>query len=126
MKFRTRSEVIELIKASGLDPDAVFMIIDEALDEDLGGRGVLPAGTGHRVDVTSEATIAADARATARLVARSAGVRHGKSRRNFPSRNCLAAATCSAVGRSGTGGSLTVEARTGVMGATVVLMGLVG
>jgi len=77
MKFRTRSEVIELIKASGLDPDAVFMIIDEALDEDLGGRGVLPAGTGHRVDVTSEATIAADARATARLVARSAGVLAG-------------------------------------------------
>lgn len=68
---------IELIKNAGLDDAAVFMIIDDALAEDLGGRGVLPAGTGHGVDVTSTATIPADARATAHLVARADGVLAG-------------------------------------------------
>ncbi len=68
---------IELIKKAGLDDTAVFMIIDDALAEDLGGRGVLPEGAGHGVDVTSVATIAADARAVARLVVRADGVLAG-------------------------------------------------
>ncbi|WP_217428398.1 carboxylating nicotinate-nucleotide diphosphorylase [Microlunatus speluncae] len=67
----------ELIKAAGLDVAAVFMIIDDALAEDLGGRGVLPEGAGYGVDVTSVATIAADARAVARLVLREDGVLAG-------------------------------------------------
>jgi nicotinate-nucleotide pyrophosphorylase (carboxylating) len=68
-----------LVAAAGLDVDAVGLIIAEALDEDLGGRGVLPLGSGLRVDVTSTATIPADARATGQLVARKPGVIAGIS-----------------------------------------------
>ncbi|GAA2107189.1 carboxylating nicotinate-nucleotide diphosphorylase [Microlunatus panaciterrae] len=63
----------ELVREAGLDPEAVTLIINEALDEDLGGRGVLPAGTGAGVDVTSEATIPAEATATGDFVARRPG-----------------------------------------------------
>jgi nicotinate-nucleotide pyrophosphorylase (carboxylating) len=77
MSISSLAEATQLIKEAGLDPDTVIMIIDEALAEDLGGRGVLPEGTGYGVDVTSEATIPADARATARLVVRADGVLAG-------------------------------------------------
>lgn len=77
MNISSLAEATQLIKEAGLDPDTVIMIIDEALAEDLGGRGVLPEGTGYGVDVTSEATIPADARATARLVVRADGVLAG-------------------------------------------------
>ena len=43
--------------AAGLDVDALSLIVSEALDEDLGGRGVLPPGAGTGLDVTSYATI---------------------------------------------------------------------
>lgn len=77
MSYRRLTDVIELIKNAGLAADAVIMVIDDALAEDLGGRGVLPKGIGLGVDVTSEATIAADARSSAKLVARAAGVLAG-------------------------------------------------
>lgn len=69
--------IVELIERADLDPDVVIMIIDEALSEDLGGRGVLAAGAGYGVDVTSEATIAADARSRAQLVVRTDGILAG-------------------------------------------------
>lgn len=77
MKITDLAGSIELIKKAGLDDAAVFMIIDDALAEDLGGRGVLPTGAGYGVDVTSTATIPADARAVARLVVRADGVLAG-------------------------------------------------
>jgi nicotinate-nucleotide pyrophosphorylase (carboxylating) len=46
MRFTQLSQVIELVTANGLDADAVALIVSEALGEDLGGRGVLPPGTG--------------------------------------------------------------------------------
>jgi nicotinate-nucleotide pyrophosphorylase (carboxylating) len=55
--YTTLAEIEGLVTAVGLDLDAVSLIISEALDEDLGGRGVLPRGTGARLDVTSYATI---------------------------------------------------------------------
>ncbi|SDR76903.1 nicotinate-nucleotide pyrophosphorylase [carboxylating] [Friedmanniella luteola] len=63
----------ERLVGAGLDADAVETVIAEALDEDLGGRGVLPAGTGHGVDVTSVATVAADATASAAFTVRRPG-----------------------------------------------------
>lgn len=62
-----------LVADAGLDVSAVELIINEALAEDLGGRGVLPQGTGAGLDVTSHATIPSDARATGTLVAREPG-----------------------------------------------------
>ena len=58
---------------SGLDLAGVEPVVVTALSEDLGGHGVLPPGTGHGVDVTSVATIPADARASAEIVARAPG-----------------------------------------------------
>ncbi|MGI8459292.1 MAG: carboxylating nicotinate-nucleotide diphosphorylase [Propionibacteriaceae bacterium] len=68
-----------LVAACGLDVAAVTTIVDEALDEDLGGRGLLPVSAqgvlrGARVDVTSVATIPADATGTGEFVARAPGV----------------------------------------------------
>lgn len=63
--------------AVGLDLEAVAVIVTDALAEDLGGRGVLPPGGGAGVDVTSVATIAADATATGVIVARRDGVLAG-------------------------------------------------
>ena len=67
------TEVVDRLTADGLDADAVALIVSEALGEDLGGRGVLPAGTGAGFDVTSYATIPADAVARGELVARAPG-----------------------------------------------------
>ena len=66
-------QVRDLVAAAGLDPAAVELIVAEALEEDLGGRGVLPPGAGPGVDVTSVATVAADATASAVLEVRAPG-----------------------------------------------------
>jgi nicotinate-nucleotide pyrophosphorylase (carboxylating) len=68
-----------LVEADGLELVAVALIVSEALGEDLGGRGVLPPGTGAGLDVTSVATIDVDARARGQLVARRPGTVAGLS-----------------------------------------------
>jgi nicotinate-nucleotide pyrophosphorylase (carboxylating) len=71
--IRTLAEAETLVSETGLQLDAVALIISEALGEDLGGRGVLPPGTGAGLDVTSVATIAMDAVATGEFIARKPG-----------------------------------------------------
>lgn len=75
--LRTVAELRDRIAATGLDLGGVGLIVTDALAEDLGGRGVLPAGSGAGVDVTSVATIPADATATGHLVARRDGILAG-------------------------------------------------
>ena len=58
MLIKTLADAEAAVIADGLDLDAVALIVSEALGEDLGGRGVLPPGTGPGIDVTSYATIA--------------------------------------------------------------------
>ena len=60
-----RSSTTEALRADGLDPDAVWRIVREALAEDLGLDGL---------DVTSVATIPAEQVDTADVVARADGV----------------------------------------------------
>ncbi|MGI3784533.1 MAG: carboxylating nicotinate-nucleotide diphosphorylase [Janthinobacterium lividum] len=62
------------VASVGLDVAALAVIVAESLGEDLGGRGVLPAGAGRGVDVTSVATISADAVAQGEFVVRRPGV----------------------------------------------------
>ena len=62
------------VASVGLDVAALAVVVAEALGEDLGGRGVLPPGVGKGVDVTSVATIAADAVAHGEFVVRRPGV----------------------------------------------------
>ncbi len=73
MICRTLAEVEALVVANGLDLSALSLIVSEALGEDLGGRGVLPLGSGAGLDVTSVATISADATARGEFVARKPG-----------------------------------------------------
>jgi nicotinate-nucleotide pyrophosphorylase (carboxylating) len=73
MNHTTLVEIEELVTAAGLDLDALSLIVSEALDEDLGGRGVLPAGTGGGLDVTSSATIPATRTAHGEFVVRQPG-----------------------------------------------------
>jgi len=73
----TRAEVEQLVLEVGLDLAAVHTIVVEALAEDLGGRGVLPPGVGTGVDVTSYATIDAEARAVGEFVIRKPGTLAG-------------------------------------------------
>jgi nicotinate-nucleotide pyrophosphorylase (carboxylating) len=61
------AELIERLRAVGLDPQEVTRIVAGALDEDLSGRS----------DVTTEATVPADAETTGYLVARADGVAAG-------------------------------------------------
>jgi nicotinate-nucleotide pyrophosphorylase (carboxylating) len=70
-------EIEELLDETGLDREALALIVADALAEDLGGRGVLPAGSGAGVDITSVATIAADDLARGEFVARQSGVLAG-------------------------------------------------
>jgi len=79
MILTTLAEVEDLVVAAGLDRDAVSLIVSEALGEDLGGRGVLPPGTGAAIDVTSAATISAVATSTGDFVARAPGTVAGLS-----------------------------------------------
>jgi nicotinate-nucleotide pyrophosphorylase (carboxylating) len=76
MKFTELEEVEQLVTDCGLDLNALAQIVADALEEDLGGRGVVP-GASAGVDVTSVATVPADAIATGRLVARAAGTLAG-------------------------------------------------
>lgn len=73
MICRTLADVEALVVSAGLSLDALSLIISEALGEDLGGRGVLPPGAGAGLDVTSVATIAADATARGEFVVRKPG-----------------------------------------------------
>jgi nicotinate-nucleotide pyrophosphorylase (carboxylating) len=73
MNHTTLVEIEDLVTAAGLNLDALSLIVSEALDEDLGGRGVLPAGTGARLDVTSYATIPATRTAHGEFVVRQPG-----------------------------------------------------
>lgn len=70
-------QVRDLARASGLDPDALTEIVADALAEDLGGRGVLPGGVGAGVDLTSVATVEAEARASGEFVVHAPGVLAG-------------------------------------------------
>ena len=79
MRFTRLTEIIELVTDEGLDADAVALIVSEALGEDLGGRGVLPPGTGVGFDVTSFATIPAEQLAHGEFVARQTGTVAGLS-----------------------------------------------
>jgi nicotinate-nucleotide pyrophosphorylase (carboxylating) len=74
----TREELVD----AGLDPAWVRNLVLRALDEDLGGRpqrvgGPLTGGRSAGHDVTTEATIAADAEGEAQVVARADGVVSG-------------------------------------------------
>lgn len=75
----TLADAQALVVADGLDLAAVDLIVEEALGEDLGGRGVLPPGTGAAVDVTSVATVEAAAEARADFVVRRPGTPAGLS-----------------------------------------------
>ena len=79
MSLTTLAAVEQLVVADGLDRDALSLIVSESLGEDLGGRGVLPPGTGAGLDVTSYATISAVASCTGEFVARRPGVIAGLS-----------------------------------------------
>ncbi|HEX3205497.1 MAG TPA: hypothetical protein VHQ68_04590, partial [Propionibacteriaceae bacterium] len=79
MIHTTLAEIEGLVTAAGLDLDALSLIISEALDEDLGGRGVLPPGTGAGLDVTSYATIPAARTARGDFVVREPGIVAGLS-----------------------------------------------
>jgi nicotinate-nucleotide pyrophosphorylase (carboxylating) len=73
MRITTLAEAVDLLHRHGLDLPGIEPVVVTALSEDLGGHGVLPAGAGHGIDVTSVATIPVDARATAEIVARAPG-----------------------------------------------------
>ena len=61
MIYTDLADIADVVAAAGLEVDALSLIVTEALDEDLGGRGVLPPGAGTGLDVTSYATIPAGA-----------------------------------------------------------------
>jgi nicotinate-nucleotide pyrophosphorylase (carboxylating) len=73
MSQTTLAEIKGLVTAAGLDLDALSLTVSEALEEDLGGRGVLPAGAGAGLDVTSYATIPASRTAHGEFVVRQPG-----------------------------------------------------
>ena len=79
MIYTTLAEIEGLVTAAGLDLDALSLIISEALDEDLGGRGVLPPGNAAGLDVTSYATIPAADTAHGNFVVRQSGIVAGLS-----------------------------------------------
>jgi nicotinate-nucleotide pyrophosphorylase (carboxylating) len=93
MSYTTLAEIEDLVTAAGLDLDALSLIISEALDEDLGGRGVLPVGTGAGLDVTSYATIPATHVAHGEFVVRQPGTVAG-----MPVAACVVASVCAPAG----------------------------
>jgi nicotinate-nucleotide pyrophosphorylase (carboxylating) len=74
MTCTSRADAARLVVDAGLELATVELVVTEALAEDLGARGVLPAGAGLGIDVTSVATIPADAVASGEFVARAGGV----------------------------------------------------
>lgn len=74
VRITSLAEAEAYVASVGLDVAALAVVVAEALGEDLGGRGVLAPGTGRGVDVTSVATIDADAVAHADFVVRRPGV----------------------------------------------------
>ena len=93
MIHSTLAETEELVAAAGLDLDALSLIVSEALDEDLGGRGVLPPGAGAGLDITSYATIPAGDIADGAFVVRQPGTVAG-----LPVAAYTVASVCSAAG----------------------------
>ena len=93
MIHSTLAETEELVAAAGLDLDALSLIVSEALDEDLGGRGVLPPGAGAGLDITSYATIRAGDTAHGAFVVRRPGTVAG-----LPVAAYTVASVCSAAG----------------------------
>jgi nicotinate-nucleotide pyrophosphorylase (carboxylating) len=93
MIHTTLAEIEGLVTAAGLDLDVLSLIISEALDEDLGGRGVLPPGSGAGLDVTSHATIPATRTARGDFVVRERGTVAG-----LPVAAYTVASVCSRVG----------------------------
>jgi nicotinate-nucleotide pyrophosphorylase (carboxylating) len=93
MIHSTLAETEELVAAAGLDLDALSLIVSEALDEDLGGRGVFPPGAGAGLDITSYATIPAGDIADGAFVVRQPGTVAG-----LPVAAYTVASVCSAAG----------------------------
>jgi nicotinate-nucleotide pyrophosphorylase (carboxylating) len=93
MTYATLAEIEGLVSAAGLDLDALSLIVSEALDEDLGGRGVLPPGSGAGLDITSYATIPASEQAHAAFVVRQSGTVAG-----LPVAAYTVASVCSGAG----------------------------
>ena len=93
MIHSTLAETEELVAAAALDLDALSLIVSEALDEDLGGRGVLPPGAGAGLDITSYATIPAGDTARGAFVVRQPGTVAG-----LPVAAYTVASVCSAAG----------------------------
>jgi nicotinate-nucleotide pyrophosphorylase (carboxylating) len=93
MLATTLAEIERLVTAAGLDRDTLSLIVSEAFDEDLGGRGVLPPGTGAGLDVTSYATIPAGQVAHGKFVVRQAGIVAG-----LPVAAYTVASVCAAAG----------------------------
>src|SRR5215216_7974314 len=93
MIYPTLAEIEGLVVAAGLDLEALSLIVSEALDEDLGGRGVLPPGTGAGIDITSYATIPASETARGTFVVRQPGTVAG-----LPVAAYTVGSVCSAAG----------------------------
>jgi nicotinate-nucleotide pyrophosphorylase (carboxylating) len=93
MRYTKLTEIDALVETAGLDLTALSLIVSEALDEDLGGRGVLPPGTGAGVDITSYATIPAGEVAHGAFVVRQPGTVAG-----LPVAAYTVASVCSAAG----------------------------
>jgi nicotinate-nucleotide pyrophosphorylase (carboxylating) len=93
MTYTTLAEIQALVSAAGLDLDALSLIVSEALDEDLGGRGVLTPGSGAGLDITSYATIPASDQAHAAFVVRQSGTVAG-----LPVAAYTVASVCSGAG----------------------------
>jgi nicotinate-nucleotide pyrophosphorylase (carboxylating) len=93
MIYTTLAEIEGLVAAAGFDLEALSLVVSEALDEDLGGRGVLPPGTGAGIDITSYATIPASDTAHGTFVVRQPGTVAG-----LPVAAYTVASVCSAAG----------------------------
>jgi nicotinate-nucleotide pyrophosphorylase (carboxylating) len=93
MIYTKLADIAEVVAAAGLDVDALSLIVTEALDEDLGGRGVLPPGAGTGLDVTSYATIPVGAAADGAFVVRQPGTVAG-----IPVAAYTVASVCSTAG----------------------------
>jgi nicotinate-nucleotide pyrophosphorylase (carboxylating) len=76
-RLTSLAQSVGVLTAAGLSITGVQPVVEAALEEDLGGRGVLPPGVGYGADVTSMATIPAEAGNLAEIVARAPGTLAG-------------------------------------------------